>query len=40
MDIPDHVDDFKTYFLISSDVFQIVLEKINDSLICAGIGSN
>lgn len=38
MDIPEHVDDFKTHFRISRDVFHIVLENINDSLIRAGNG--
>lgn len=40
MDILDYVDDFKMYFCISSDVFYIVLEEINDFLICVGIGFN
>lgn len=38
MDIPEHVDDFRTHSRISTDVFYIVLENCNDSLIRARIG--
>lgn len=38
MDIPEHVHDFRTHSRISTDVFYIVLENCNDSLIRARIG--
>lgn len=38
IDIPEHVDDFRTHSRISTDVFHIVLENCNDSLIRARIG--
>lgn len=38
MDIPAHVDDIRTHCRISTDVFYIVLENCNDSLIRARIG--
>lgn len=38
IDIPEHVDDFRTHSRISTDVFHIVLENCNDSLIRARFG--